>query len=181
MDSEQFLKLMDSCWQSHCNQMASFKHCIHNDSETSLQFGRLELNSLRKNLTGRDCFVIFYFSIEVPLAKLDDGCIGYLLATGNQSLCNVIMETLNGLCKHDMNFWKEKVTRMHSSRMRTVRCSGRWGGVWGGVCLGGCMPRGGCLPRGGGDCLGVDVHLPLWTESQTGVKTLPFRNFVCGR
>ena len=104
MGSEQFLKLMDSCWQSHCNQMASFKHCIHIDSETSLQFGRLELHSLRKNLTGRDCFVIFYFSIEVPLAKLDDGCIGYLLATGSQSLCNVIMETLNGLCKHDMNF-----------------------------------------------------------------------------
>ena len=36
------------------------------------------------------------------------------------------------------------LTRMHSSRLRTVRCSGR---LWGGVsaregCLGGCLPRG---------------------------------------
>ena len=41
-------------------------------------------------------------------------------------------------------------TRMHTSRMRTVRCSGRLG--WG-VCLEGCLPGagvgpGGCLPRG---------------------------------
>ena len=41
-------------------------------------------------------------------------------------------------------------TRMHSSSMRTVRCSGRLG-WW-------CLPRGclsrGCLPRGGGVWLG---------------------------
>ena len=45
---------------------------------------------------------------------------------------------------------------------------------WGGVCRRGggvCLP-GGCLPRG--------VYTPLWTESQTGVKTLPFRG-RCGR
>ena len=46
---------------------------------------------------------------------------------------------------------------MHSSRMRTVRCSGRRGGGLGGVskhalgrgvsALGGCLP-GGCLPGG---------------------------------
>ena len=51
------------------------------------------------------------------------------------------------------------ITRMHSSRMRTFRCSGRpfgrgvfaqgVGGVsaQGDVCLGGCLPRG-SLPRG---------------------------------
>ena len=61
------------------------------------------------------------------------------------------------------------ITRMHSSRMRTVRCSGRplRGGVCpGGVCLGGCLPRGiclggvsarGCLPRG---CVCLGVCLP---------------------
>ena len=49
---------------------------------------------------------------------------------------------------------------MHSSKMRTGRCSGRlgWRGggvggvsdqvvsVLGGVCLGGCLLRGGCTP-----------------------------------
>ena len=63
---------------------------------------------------------------------------------------------------------------MHSSRMHTVRCSGRLGRE--GVCPGGCMPREGvCL--GGGVCLvgnlpkGVSVwggvNLPLWTEFLT--------------
>ena len=46
--------------------------------------------------------------------------------------------------------------------MRTVRCSGYLGM---GVGVGG-------LSTGA-------VQLPLWTEWQTGVKTLPFRNFVC--
>ena len=43
-------------------------------------------------------------------------------------------------------------TRMHSSRMRTVRCSSRLlGGLVGGLCLpGGCLPRG-CV------CLGVSA------------------------
>ena len=63
-------------------------------------------------------------------------------------------------------------TRMHSSRMRTIHCSGHRGGR-GGVCLGGfclwgCLPRGclprGCLPRGclPGGCLpgGVCQTLP---------------------
>ena len=46
-------------------------------------------------------------------------------------------------------------TRMHSSRMRTVRCSGHLGGR-GSVCLEGCLP-GGCLP-------GRGVYTPLWTD-----------------
>ena len=75
---------------------------------------------------------------------------------------------------------------MHSSRMRSIRCSGRLEGVClergyvlgGGVSArGGCLP-GGCLPRGG--CLLEGVH-PPGTESQTGVKTLTFRNYSCGR
>ena len=74
-------------------------------------------------------------------------------------------------------------TRMHYSRMRTVRCSGHWGRVsqnalggggvsipactgqgvsaqglytWGGVCLGGVSSRGVCLGGvyQGGVCLG---------------------------
>ena len=70
-------------------------------------------------------------------------------------------------------------TRMHSSRMRTVRCSGHrgWGGLpMGGVCLGGsawgCLPGAGCLPRG--SCLGGVYpsmqwgrHPPLWIEFLT--------------
>ena len=62
-------------------------------------------------------------------------------------------------------------TRMYSSRMRTVRCSGylvgpAQGGVWlGGVCLGGCLPGGGVWPGGmsvqkGGVYLGGGVHHP---------------------
>ena len=86
------------------------------------------------------------------------------------------------------------ITRMHSSRMRTVRSSGRMMGGGGvcprGVCPSGGVPRGcawgvfpgGCLPGGvclGAVCLrdvclrgclpvgylpGVCVHLPLVTE-----------------
>ena len=63
-------------------------------------------------------------------------------------------------------------TRMHSSRMRTVLCSGRRGG---GVCPG----AGGICVCPGGVCLGVSGRHPLpWTESQTGVKTLPSRNYI---
>ena len=73
---------------------------------------------------------------------------------------------------------KFEKTRMHSSRMRTVRCSSRLRGGGGGCLLGGvcllgevsacrggvCLP-GGCLPaRGvvclGGVCLPGGVHLP---------------------
>ena len=56
--------------------------------------------------------------------------------------------------------------------MCTGRCSGR---LWGrGVCLGGV-----CLPRRE-SAWGVSGRrpLPLWTEWQKGVKTLPCRNYV---
>ena len=73
---------------------------------------------------------------------------------------------------------------MHSSRMRTVRCSCHLGmGVAAqevstqeGVCPGGCLP-GGCLP-----CLGVSapvhagIHNPLWIEFLTHAC-----NCCCGR
>ena len=53
----------------------------------------------------------------------------------------------------------EKTTTMHSSRMRTVRCSGRRVGVCpGGVCPGGVGPS---------TCWDTSA---LWTESQTPVK-----------
>ena len=64
----------------------------------------------------------------------------------NDNILRSINETVNIL-----------VTRMHSSRMRTVRCSGRV--LWG----------------GGGVHLGSVCKTPplLWTEWLTGVKTLP--------
>ena len=55
---------------------------------------------------------------------------------------------------------------------------------WGTVCPGGvsaqrCVCLGGCLPRGQGCLLGcVWQTLPLWTEWQTLVKTLPCRNYA---
>ena len=64
--------------------------------------------------------------------------------------------------------------------MHTIRCSGRLlGGVsdQGGVCLGvsalnGCLSKG-CLPRG------VSTRQPReQNDWQTGVKTLPCRNYV---
>ena len=65
-----------------------------------------------------------------------------------------------------LSLGKTSPTRMHSSRMRTVRCSSR---LLGG---GGCLPGGVCITA----CTEADI--PLWTEWQTGVKTLPCRNFV---
>ena len=51
---------------------------------------------------------------------------------------------------------------------------GRGCHVWGNVSPGGEeLPRG-YLPQGG-------VHLPCEQNEQTGVQTLPIRNFVCGR
>ena len=75
-------------------------------------------------------------------------------------------------------FQTQQRTRMHSSRMRTVRCSGRrvggergvsGGCLPGGVCLEGCLPgeRGVSAPVHGG----VHTPLPLWREWQTPVKT----------
>ena len=60
---------------------------------------------------------------------------------------------------------------MHSSRMCTVRCSGR---------LGGACPGGWSLPKGGGvSAQGVSGRHPLPpVDRMTGVKTLPCRNYV---
>ena len=81
---------------------------------------------------------------------------------------------------------------MHSSRKCTVRCSGRLMGrgcLPGGRCLpgvfpGGCLPRWVCLSRRG-VCHGMsaqgDIYTPRGQNSwHTAVKTLPFRNFICG-
>ena len=69
--------------------------------------------------------------------------------------------------------------RMHCSRMLTVRFSGRrGGGVWpGGLSAWRVSAQEGVFPGWGG------LHLPSSEQNdwQTGVKTLPFRNFVCGR
>ena len=58
--------------------------------------------------------------------------------------------------------------------------------AWGWVSTEGCLPRGlstwGCLPRGVADTPPGEQRQtpPLWTEWQTGVKTLPCRNLVAG-
>ena len=57
------------------------------------------------------------------------------------------------------------MTRMYSSRMCTVHCSSH---LLGGVCPAG---RGSAQVHAG-------IHTPLWIEWQTGVKTLPCRNYV---
>ena len=95
---------------------------------------------------------------------------------------------------------------MHSSRMHTGRslavfggCTWSWGVLFlggvlplGGVCSGVCVPRwapgwaprwgvcsqlGGVLPAGGHTWSHTHPP-PLWAESQTPVKTLPWPNFV---
>ena len=59
---------------------------------------------------------------------------------------------------------------MHSSRMRTVRCSGSWGDIPGCTGQGGVCPGAGCLP---GECLPGDVCLgnvcPGGVSAQGGV------------
>ena len=67
---------------------------------------------------------------------------------------------------HSTLSFKWNITRMHSSKMRTVLSSGRLGGGCMprvGVCLGvhprGCLPRGGCVCLGR-RCLPGDVYLP---------------------
>ena len=90
---------------------------------------------------------------------------------------------------------KEK-TRIHSSRMRTVRCSGRLvgrGSAQGGGSAWGCLPRGvsaqGGLPEGVSSWTGLSAQeeVSAWggvytappVDRQTPVKI--FANFVCGR
>ena len=52
------------------------------------------------------------------------------------------------------------------------------GGLLGGGCLvPGGVSSGGCLLQGGG-VSAPEADTPLWTESQTPVKTLPWPNFV---
>ena len=67
-------------------------------------------------------------------------------------------------------YWIENITRKHSSRLRTVRCSGSRG--WGVSGQGG-LPRG-CLPRRGvcpwGSARGVCI--PACTEADTPVDRI---------
>ena len=63
----------------------------------------------------------------------------------------------------------ENRTRMRSSRMRAICCSSHLLGGGGG------LPRGVSAQRG---VSALGVSAPLWTEWQTGVKTLPCCNYV---
>ena len=80
---------------------------------------------------------------------------------------------------------------MHSSKMRTIRCSGCLGGgfarggvsAWGVSAQIGCMPKG-CLPGGEGclPAMGCTFCPPCGQNSwHTLVKTLPFLNYCRGR
>ena len=60
--------------------------------------------------------------------------------------------------------WTFYCTRMHSSRRRTVRCSGRLPGE--------LSARG--MSTQGASARGSLADTPLWTKSETGVKTLPY-------
>ena len=69
---------------------------------------------------------------------------------------------------------------MHSSRMRTIPCSGcHLGGAgvcWGGVCLWGYLLIG-CLPMGL-SAQGLSVRAPPMDRMTDPCKTLPCRNYV---
>ena len=74
-------------------------------------------------------------------------------------------------------------TRMHSSRMRTIRCSSCLleGGIClpGGVCLGGLFAcQGGCLPAREDVCLPGGVYLMGWGVCLPE-ECLPGRGDVC--
>ena len=78
-------------------------------------------------------------------------------------------QTVNRITmEHREIHWNQHCTRIHSSRMRTVRCSGR-------LSRGGCLPIVGgvswrvcvCLPRGG-------VHLHPVNRMTGGCKSITF-------
>ena len=78
---------------------------------------------------------------------------------------------LGGICKKVVITTGIQPTSKYSSRMRTTRFLGTGEGR--------CMvPGGGMVPGWRVWCRGSPS---LWTDWQTRVKTLPSRNFVCGR
>ena len=89
--------------------------------------------------------------------------------SGHFSFRLSVFVTLVTLLVEDYLLWSKCKTRMHSSRMCTARSLTVWRG-----CLlpGGGVSRGCLLPGGRGV---VSQHAlrqtPLWTESQTRVKT----------
>ena len=88
----------------------------------------------------RSCFLSFTSKNWIKI-KNDLFC--------NRNSVNVVIQKIidSRLIHYRVGLFK---TRMHSSRMRIVRCSRRRGegeGLPEGVCPGGCLP-GGCLPRG---------------------------------
>ena len=77
-------------------------------------------------------------------------------------------------CDTFFHLWYEiqNITRMHFSRMHTIRCSGR---LWGeGVCLGGCLPREGVCP--GGVC-----ETPPVNRITDRCKNITLPQLCCGR
>ena len=137
--------------------------CVMDTSEFT--FGLTPADLLMINTDPRTCTCTY--SIDRTEPEIDCG-----------SVHSNRLSISGSACKNDIN---KNAFQQDAYHLDTVHCSGCLGGE--GVFLWwGWMPRGGCLP-GGGWCLpgGGCTPPPPWTESQTGVKTLPFRNFVCER
>ena len=139
---------------------------------------RLIFSPIKAANTGK----INHYFITIYCLKLSYYCSMYCFFSANAvDVDNCTIEWSNVVgSKHNTK------TRMHSSRMRTVRCSSRLlggGSGPGGVCLPGgsacqgglpvrgclpameCMPAMGCLPRGW-----VGVGVSTWREfAQEGV------------
>ena len=112
---------------------------------------------------------------KIPCFLTSPRAVATLNIKSSQDCYNVFFEFQNPLI-HGQNINLDLVekdnnrnTRMHSSRMRTVRCSNHLVGGGGVVCPGGvCLP-GGCLLRGDvcpGWCLPGGMCLPGGVSSQ---------------
>ena len=109
---------------------------------------------------------------EPPVNRITDRCKNNTFPQTSFAGSNYMTLGSRPLCP----FAFTVVTSMHSSRMHIVHCSSHL--------LGGCVCPGGCLPQ----CmLGYPPPHPTpppphgQNSSHTLVKTLYFRNFVCGR
>ena len=77
---------------------------------------------------------------------------------------------------------RNAITKMHSSRMHTIRCSGRLlDGRVGGVCPGGCLPRG-VSTHGDGICqVGVCQTPPPLNRITDRCENITLPQLRCGR
>ena len=119
------------------------------------------------------------------------------ILSGNGALQIMPFRKLGGKCHFFLRFCTRKRSKTYiyitKQKCIPVGCvpSAAVAICWGGVCPGGCLAKGGCLPRGVCRRLGGLVYPSMHNgrppppceqnDRQTGVKKLPFRNFVCGQ